>query len=67
MAVPTAAKAVEMTPKMALNMPWKTERSAPIVEVMVVKMLEIRFSRELMREGIISGEYKLILFSFMLC
>lgn len=61
MAVPTAAKAVEMTPSMALMIPWKTARIDPRAAVMVWKMPAIREPRESMREGIFLGYCGLVI------
>jgi hypothetical protein len=52
--VPTAAKAVEMTPRMALKRDWKTARIEPRVAVMAWKMEEKRLPRDSTREGMIA-------------
>jgi hypothetical protein len=54
MVVPTAANAVEMTPRMALKIPWKTARIDPSVAVIVWKMLAISDPIESTREGMVA-------------
>ena len=53
-AVPTAANAAWMTPKMVLKIAWKTVKIEPSAAVIVWKMLVTRFLRESTREGIIA-------------
>lgn len=50
-AVPTAEKAVPMTPKIALMRPWKTAMMEPRAAVMVWMMPPIKFPMESKKEG----------------
>jgi len=52
MVVPTAEKAVEITPRMRLRICWKTATMEPMTEVMAPKMEEMREPMESTREGI---------------
>ena len=52
--MPTAAKAVEMTPQTALRRDWKTARIELNTAVMAPKIEETKLPRESTRDGMIA-------------
>lgn len=52
--VPIAEKAVPMTPRMVLMRFWKRPMMEPRAAVMVLKIPAMRFSREVITEGMIA-------------